>query len=189
MRYAAKWPEYAKQWDRMRVKASRRPELTEYAQYAIQHKEAYREIQQRTGVDWCHVAVIHRRESNGRFDRYLGNGESLKRKTLLVPKGRGPFSSFLDGAIDALHIDGLDDIKDWRLEKILYYCELFNGPGYANRGIPSPYLWGGTNIQSKGKYVADGKWNPNAMDSQPGCAPILQLIAGIDTSVTFVRES
>jgi lysozyme family protein len=143
-------------------------------------------------VTWPHIAVLHRRESDADFDTYLGNGEPLNRVTRLVPKGRGPFTgpdAFEKGAIDALHLDGLDEVPDWRLEKILYYCEVFNGAGYANRGLPSPYVWGGTNQQRPGKYVADGVFDPNTMDRQPGCAPILAMIAKLDPSVKFVRET
>jgi hypothetical protein len=109
--------------------------------------------------------------------------------TTIVPKGRGPFDSFLAGAIDALAYDGLTKVIDWRLEKQLWYCERFNGLGYANKGLPSPYVWGGTSIQRPGKYVADGVWDPNAHDGQPGCAPLLKTIAELDPTVQFVRET
>lgn len=189
MRYGLKWPVYAKQWDGMVIRAGRTSEFNGYAAYAIAHKTIYEEIQARTGVQWYHVAVIHRRESNGDFDTYLGNGQSLHHPTTEVPKGRGPFNSFADGAVDALRFDGLTTVSDWRLEKILYYCELFNGTGYNNRGLPSPYLWGGTNIQRPGKYVADGQFDRYAIDTQPGCAPMLAAIAGLDKSVFFTRET
>lgn len=189
MRYAAKWPEYAQQWDRMTIKPSRLSLFQHYASFAIQHKQQYESIELRSGVKWYHIAVIHRRESDADFDTYLGNGESLHHVTRLVPKGRGPFSSFEEGAIDALKIDGLSSVIDWRLEKILYYCEIFNGTGYDRHGRPSPYIWGGTNIQVSGKYVADGVWDSTVWDVQPGCAPMLKTIADMDSSVKFVRET
>ncbi len=189
MRYRDKWPVYAKQWNAMTVNASRRAEFKRLAQFAVDHKAEYMAIQKATGVPWPLIAVLHRRESDADFTTYLGNGEPLNRKTRLVPKGRGPFKTFKEGAIDALHIDGLDRVKDWRLEKQLYYSELFNGAGYHNRGLPSPYIWGGTNQQRRGKYVADGKWSSKAMDGQPGVAPILAEIARLDPSVEFERET
>ena len=189
MRYGVKWPQYAKWWDAMVIKPSRQNEFVKLAQFAVNHKQTYQEIEARTGVKWYHVAVLHRRESDADFHTYLGNGDPLGRRTTHVPRGRGPFATFSDGAVDALKLDGLTSVSDWRLEKILYYCEIFNGAGYANRGLPSPYIFGGTNIQRPGKYVADGQWDGSAWDSQPGCAPILQEISKIDSSVSFVREA
>lgn len=189
MRYALKWPRYATQWNEMEIKPARLKEFTQLAQFAIDHKVTYLQVERQTGVLWPHIAVLHRRESDANFNTYLGNGDSLFRKTVHVPKGRGPFPSFLAGAVDALRLDGLSTVTDWRLEKILYYCELFNGAGYNNRGLPSPYIWGGTNQQARGKYVADGIWNPFAMDPQPGCAPLLYMIAKLDSSVHLPRES
>ena len=192
MRYGSKWPEYARQWDAMVINPSRAAEFERLAKFAVDNKARYQAIEALTGVTWPHIAVLHRRESDADFDTYLGNGEPLNRVTRLVPKGRGPFTgadAFEKGAIDALHLDGLDAVPDWRLEKILYYCEVFNGAGYANHGLPSPYVWGGTNQQRPGKYPSDGVFDPNIMDTQPGCAPILAMIAKLDPTVQFIRET
>lgn len=191
MRYSLKWPEYKAQWDGMVIKPNRVEQMEGYARSAISNKTIYESIQQRTGVYWPLIAVLHRRESDANFHTYLGNGEPLGRRTRLVPKGRGPFSNFAAGAIDALHVDGLDSVTDWRLEKMLYYCEIFNGAGYHNHGLPSPYIWGGTNVQKPGKYTETEKgsvWNPGLMDSQPGCAPILFKIRELDPTVQYQRE-
>jgi lysozyme family protein len=189
MRYGTKWPQYRTQWDQMLIRPNRVQELTAYAQFAVAEKKIYFDVEAATGVKWYHVAVLHRRESDANFGTYLGNGDSLKRKTTHVPRGRGPFKTFQLGAIDALKLDGLSSVKDWTIEKILYYSEIFNGTGYDAHKKPSPYLWGATNIQTAGKYVADGVWSASAWDNQPGCAAILFLIAKLDTSVQFVRET
>lgn len=206
MIYGRKWHEYGKQWDTMIINASRRSEAQRAAQYAVDHKDIYQQIEKETSVPWPMVAVDHRRESdsqdkfgNPTFQSYLGNGQPLWVKTTIVPIGRGPFcdkgapylemvQAFIEGGKDAYHIDKIDQVKDWQLEKILYYCELFNGAGYDAHGLPSPYLWGGTNIQRKGKFVADHKFSANAMDKQLGVAPILYMIAKIDGSVFYERE-
>lgn len=189
MRYGTKWPVYAKEWDTMVINSGRITEFTKLAQFAIDHKDRYKNIETQTGVVWPLIAVLHRRESDANFNTYLGNGDSLSRPTRNVPRGRGPFSSFEAGAKDALKLDGLTSVLDWRLEKMLYYCEVFNGTGYNNRGLPSPYIWGGTNIQHRGKYVSDGHFDGGVMDTQPGCAPILFMIAKLDPSVVYVREA
>lgn len=189
MRYSLKWPQYSAEWDKMLINPKREAEFNTLAQFAVNHKPQYLQVETRTGVPWTLVAVLHRRESDANFNTYLGNGDPLRRKTTHVPKGRGPFASFVEGAIDALKIDGLSSVIDWRLEKMLYYAEIFNGTGYNAHGLPSPYIWGGTNIQKPGKYVADGVFDSHAMDQQPGCAPILAMIARLDSSVHYQRET
>ena len=185
MRYSAVWPAYAKQWDAMVINPSRIGEFAKLAKFAVDHKAAYQEVEKATGVPWSMVAVIHRREGDADFNTYLGNGQSLHQRTTIVPRGRGPFPNFLVGAIDALKIDGLTKVQDWRLEKQLFYLTSFNGWGY---GTNSPYIWGGTNQQKRGKYVRDRVYNPFVWDTQPGCAPLLAIIAKLDPSVIFTRE-
>ncbi len=186
MLYGRKWHEYAPQWDAMKIKAV--IVNTTAARFAVDHRGDYARIEQATGVPWAMIACIHRRESDGDFTTYLGNGDPLRRKTVNEPRGRGPFESFFSGAIDALQYDHLNRVTDWRLEKVLYYLEAFNGAGYDVRGKPSPYLWAGTNNYTKGKFVADGRYSANAIDRQPGCAAILKLIMDMDESVAFMRE-
>lgn len=192
MQYAEMWPKYAAWWDAMTINASRLTEFTAEAKFAVDNKSRYEPIANITEVPWPMIACIHRRESNADFNCYLGNGQPLDEETTIVPRGRGPFTgpnAFFDGACDAIAQMKWNKIIDWRLEKQFYYCELFNGAGYYLHGIPSPYIWGGTNIQEPGKYVADGAFNPVVMDSQPGCAPLLQEIAKLDPSVVFTRET
>lgn len=106
--------------------------------------------------------------------RIIGTGK----KTTLVPKGRGPFSSWEEAAVDALmncHPYAGKN-KDWSIAGTLDILERYNGLGYRNKGLPSPYLWAGTDQYVKGKYVADGKYDPNHVDQQLGVAPILMKI-------------
>jgi len=51
--------------------------------------------------------------------------------------------------------------------------------------VPSPYVWASTDQYRKGKYVADGHYDPNAVDHQLGCAALLSRMALLDTSVKF----
>ena len=173
----------------MEIKPERLEEFMGYAKFAVANKSTYKAIEAKTGVPWPLIAVIHRREGSARFDTYLGNGDPLNKKTVNVPANRGPFKTFEEGAIDALAVDKLNLVQDWRLEKMLYNCEVFNGPGYDVRGRPSSYVWAGTNIQMIGKYVGDGEWSASTWDTQPGCAPLLQLIQKLDPSVEYVRET
>lgn len=195
-RYSERWPVYAKWWDRMKIKARRIGEFSEVADFALEHKGIYQEIEQATGVPWYMIAVIHRREKPS-FRAYLGNGQSLLQRTTIKPKRRGPFKTsrvswhkaFFNGAVDALRIERYTSIQDWRLEKMLYYLEKYNGIGYFWHGIPSPYIWGGTNIQVRGKYIRDRVFSRRHWDAQPGCAPMLYMIGKKDPSIVFVRET
>lgn len=203
MRYRNKWPQYAKQINTMSIIPSRRSEFEQFARYAIAHKNIYLEIEQGSNVPWPATAVTHKRESDAQdkqgnplFTSYLGNGQSLSRVTTIEPPGRGPFSdhdghsAFYWGALDAYHIDGLDKVvPPWPIEKILFWEETFNGQGYHNMGIPSPYIWGGTSIQVRGKYVRDRVFDANEWDTQLGVAGMLWMLGHLDTSIDFTRES
>ncbi|MBB6013473.1 lysozyme family protein [Aquamicrobium lusatiense] len=147
------------------------------------NKARYEAVASKTGVPWDVIAVIHYRESSGSFAGVLHNGQKIigtGRKTTLVPKGRGPFASWEHAAIDALmncHPYAGKN-KDWSLAATLDLLERYNGLGYRNKGLPSPYLWAGTNQYVKGKYVADGKYDPNHVDQQLGVAALLIALRG-----------
>jgi lysozyme family protein len=67
--------------------------------------------------------------------------------------------------------------------RALPLLEQYNGLGYAAMGIPPPYLWASTNQYSHGKYIADGHFDPNAIDHQIGCAALLGRMTLIDPSI------
>jgi lysozyme family protein len=192
MRYSEIWPRYAKYWDAMKVSAEWQHNFVADANYAIAHKVTYLVIAEKTGVPWPMLACMHRRESDGDFNTYFGNGQPLSRRTTEEPLNRGPFTgpnAFVNGALDAIKIEGWGTVLDWRLEKQLYYMLLFNGVGSELWGHPSSYVWGGTSIQQPGKWVRDHVWSSTTWDPQPGAAPLLQTISHLDPSVTFTREN
>jgi lysozyme family protein len=138
----------------------------------------YQAVADKTGVPWEVIAVIHQREASGNFETYLGNGQPLNKKTTIVPKGRGPFATWEEGAIDAL-VNAPPKAaanKDWTVGGTLAKIEEYNGLGYANKGLPSPYLWAGTDQYQKGKYVADGVYDANHVDTQLGAAGVLKFM-------------
>lgn len=137
---------------------------------AIAHKFA-------NPIMWYHIGLLHQMEAGGDFSRYLGNGQPLNKVTTIVPKGRGPFSSFESGAIDAIRYDKLDQIKDWSIGNTLYVLEGFNGYGYEKyKGINTPYLWSGSNQYTAGYYVADSVYSKTAVSQQVGIALIYKRI-------------
>ncbi len=173
-------------WRKAEIKPSRVNEMKHLADTIIKYKSLYDPVEKATGVPWYVTGVIDCREEDFNHSCYLGNGDSLYRRTIHVPRGRGPFNSWHEGAIDAFHFDGMDHLPvggHWDVVTALVKCECYNGLGYAAHGLPSPYVWGGTNVQQAGKYIADGHWDPHAIDHQPGCAAIwlaLKKFHGID---------
>src|SRR5262249_5400799 len=135
-------------------------------------------------------AVLHSRESSFNFNTYLGNGQALNRVTTIVPKGRGPFASFAEGAVDALRLEGFVGARDWGIAKTMFRLEQYNGFGYRGRGVNSPYLWSGSNVygppeQRGGKFVGDGSFDPGTVDPQLGAAVILKAMMELDASISF----
>lgn len=133
----------------------------------------YKAVEKLTGVPWWFIAVVHEREAGQNWNLSLAQGDPWNRRSVHVPAGRGPFASWEDAAVDALHESGAAANKDWSPGKALSMLEKYNGLGYYQRGIPSPYIWAGTNQYVSGKYIADGVFSPSAVDQQLGCAGLL----------------
>ena len=150
----------------------------------------YRSVSARTDVPWAVIAVIHERESSQDWTRSLAQGDRWDRMSVHTPAGRGPFKSWEEAAIDALVNCAPYPARnrDWSIGETLTMLEEYNGLGYAARGLPSPYLWAGTNQYQSGKYVRDGVYDPDAVDSQLGCAGLLQAMATLDPSAALEAE-
>jgi lysozyme family protein len=169
------------------AKLTRGPEFTPVANRLVAAKERYSTIQRMTGVPWWVIAVIHERESSQDFSTNLAQGDPWNKVSTHQPKGRGPFSSFEAAAVDALVncAPYAGRWKDWTSGGTMTLLEQYNGLGYANRGLPSPYLWSGTDQYSKGKYVADGVFDPDVVDKQLGCAGLIMAMQAIDHTIHF----
>src|SRR5436190_4339195 len=187
--YRSRWPVYAHEWDGMTLKTGQLSEITATARRLVAAKARYQAVEKVTGVPWYWIACVHERESSQDWKASLAQGDPWNRVSTHVPRGRGPFTSWEAAAVDALQLDGVSDVKDWTLEKLFYYWELYNGWGYYNHGIPSPYVWGATSVQRPGKYVADGVWSSTAVDKQLGCAALLRGMMKLDPTIKPVRET
>jgi lysozyme family protein len=149
-------------------------------------KSRYQLVSNKTKVPWGIIAVIHEREASQSWKANLAQGDPWNKVSIHVPKGRGPFKSWEDAAVDAL-VDCAPhaaEWKDWTIGGALTLLEEYNGLGYAAMGKPSPYIWAGTDQYKKGKYVADGHYDPNAIDHQLGCAALFSKMKEIDPSIT-----
>lgn len=147
----------------------------------------YKELERVTTVPWWVIGVIHYREANLSWGRNIAQGDPWNSVSRHVPKGRGPFKSFYAAAVDALTkcAPFAARWKDWSPGGALTLLELYNGTGYEHHGVPSPYVWSGTQHYRRGKYVKDGPagWDPNVVDKQLGCAILLHCMQENDQSV------
>jgi lysozyme family protein len=196
--YEALREEYATLWASMETRASKDGDIDATARKIISKKTRYTAVEDATGVPWYVVGVIHAMESGCNFATHLHNGDSLSKRTVLVPAGRpkappadGKMYSWKESACDALLMKSLDKITDWPVERICYELERYNGFGYRNyhADVLSPYLWSGSNHYSRGKYVADGKWSATAVSGQSGAVAILKRISELDPSVVPVLST
>lgn len=148
-------------------------------------KARYQAVEKLTGVPWFLIAVIHERESDQNWNSNIAQGDPWNRVSVHVPKGRGPFKSWQDAAVDALVNCSpfAAHNHDWSVGGSLTLLEEYNGLGYAAHGVPSPYIWSGTNQYSRGKYVRDGVYDANVVDAQLGCAGLLLAMQSLDPSI------
>jgi lysozyme family protein len=169
------------------AKLTRGPEFVPVAKRLVAAKARYQAASDKTGVPWAVIAVIHQRECSQDWTGSLAQGDPWNRVSVHVPAGRGPFRSWEEAAIDALVncAPYAARNKDWNIGRTLVKLEQYNGLGYAARGRPSPYIWSGTDQYRSGKYVRDGVYDPNVVDSQPGCAGLLMAMMVLDPTITF----
>jgi lysozyme family protein len=188
-------------WNAMHIKADRLPAFEATGKRLCAAKARYVAIANKTGVPWFIVAVIHEREAGGppHWDTQLGQGDPLARKSTHDPKGRGPWrpqrgdtdtiNAFYRCAIDALTKCAPHAARwtDWSAGGALTLLEEYNGLGYAARGVPSAYVWSGSDQYVSGKFIADHVYRKNAKDVQEGCAPLIACMTAIDPSVQFAE--
>lgn len=169
---------------------TRGPEFGPVAARLVKAKSRYQAVEKKTGVPWFVIAVIHERESGQNFTRSLAQGDPWNRVSTHVPRGRGPFNSWEDAAIDALAdcAPYAARWKDWSAGGTMTLLEQYNGLGYFKKGLPSPYVWSGTDQYQSGKYVADGVFDPNVVDKQLGCAGLILAMQKIDSSIRLPSE-
>jgi lysozyme family protein len=175
-------PEYASWWQTMHI--TKVAEARAAATHLLRDRAAYEAASKASGVPAVLLMSLNWRESDGDLNTYLGNGDhavgaaamKAHRRTVNVPRGRGPFPDWASGAADALHYDRLDQVKNWTIPLMLYEGELWNGFGYRSHGVRTPYLVGGTSLQQRGRYAGDGNWQAGQWDSQIGIMPVMWCV-------------
>lgn len=198
----------AHRWANMHMRANRIPAFhaTAVRLCAVDAKARYQAVTDRLveaghqQVPWWFIAVVSEREYGGppHWDRQLGQGDPLNEVSRHDPRGRGPFlthpedvnpgsDAWTRGCLDALIECGPYAAKctDWSAGGSLTLLEEYNGLGYAARGVPSAYVWSGTDQYVSGKYVADHVYRQNVVDVQEGCAGIIAMMMAVDPSIQF----
>lgn len=166
-------------WERWKLAVpdiSRANYFSAQAAKIMMNRQAYILAGTLVKVPWYIIGLIHMRESHFDFQTFLANGDPLPGPTTHVPRGLGPCRSWSEAADLSLKNVGWGPGMQWDLAHALLHLEAYNGMGYARRGLPSPYIWAGTSIYTKGKFTSDGHFDPTAVDSQPGCAPVLMAL-------------
>lgn len=177
-------------WNLCKIKFDFELAFEHVARALLAGKARYQLVSAQTGVPWPVIAVIHEREASQSWRANLAQGDPWDRASIHVPKGIGPYQDWESAAIDALrHPPYLAKRNDWGIEGTLDGIEGYNGQGYAHRGLPSPYLWAGTDQYEKGKFITDGHFDPDAVDHQLGCAGLLKAMIKFDPSITFLDEA
>ena len=158
----------------------------------VRRRAAYETVAFATGVPWWWVGCIHNLEASLRFDCHLHNGDPLSARTTHVPAGRPsvgqPPFLWTESATDALNMRHFPVGLRWTLQAALDEAERYNGLGYRNRGVRTPYLWAATTAEQPGRFVADGKFDPAAVSKQVGVAALLKSLAARGV-VTFDVEA
>lgn len=173
-------PEYQKLWDTMVIRPGNVKAVDAVVSKIVAGRARYGIAAEKAGVPWGFIAVVHQLEGSGNWNTHLHNGDSLRARTVNVPKGRpikgSPPFTWEDSAADALAQKGLGKATDWTIPGTLYQLERYNGWGYRlyHPETLSPYLWSFSTHYARGKYVADGKWSSTAVSQQIGAAVLLK---------------
>jgi lysozyme family protein len=179
------------------------------------HRDEWAEVEARTGVPRLWGLASFERESGSDYGRSPAQGDRWDRVSVNVPRGLGPYRCWGDACVAAYRLDHLDEVvrdqgsaisnqegatsslitdpchlipePGWTWPRACYEGELFNGFGPRAHGRHTGYLWSWTNIYTGGKYVADGKWDPDHVDTQCGMVPMMAALLRLDSSLALVE--
>lgn len=170
----------AQRWASAKIKPSVEISVNKMVMTYLRTRARYEAVEnvQINGVPAPVIFGLHMRESDNSFGCHLHEGSSLLHRTRFVPKGRlpppdDPPYQWEHSAQDAIYVcdrlQGNWTDLTWSLDR----CESYNGLGYRRLGVPSPYLWSGTDQYRQGKYTSDGHFSESAIDQQLGVACVL----------------
>lgn len=151
--------------------------LSDAVQHILKGYTRYENVGKMFGIPAWAIGAIHYRESSFDFTTWLANGDPLMRYgkpaiTIHVPTGLGPAFSWENGAELSLAHMKWHAGMNWDLVSALQHLEAYNGMGYFNHNMVSPYIWAGTNHYHNGMFTSDGHFDVAARDKRVGCAAI-----------------
>jgi lysozyme family protein len=162
------------------IKPQKEAEANEAINKILANQARYEAVADTIGMPWPVISAIHYMESTLNFKCHLHNGDPLTARTVQVPAGRPlhskPPFTWEESAEDALTLQEFDKWTDWSVAGICYKLERFNGTGYRQHKINSPYLWGSSNNYRCGKYVKDGVFSSSAVSGQIGAVVLLKMM-------------
>lgn len=185
---------HEKLWETAQLRPEYRKFIDQVIDKVIDRKHRYETVANAmgNGMPWWAVMNWHIMEAGHKQNPFLFHlhcGDPLTARTVNVPRGRpkanpgngskppsvtNPYT-WEESALDCLiNVCKFQSIKDWSIGNYLWISEKFNGLGYHNKKINTPYVWSYTNHYGEppniGKYVADSKFDPKAISKQAGCA-------------------
>jgi len=167
-------PEYTQLLAVMKVRPEKVELVDRTARRLLGNMEHYLPVQEAIGVPAIFIATSFEREASSNFKLNPAQGWPLASRSKIIPNN-GPFRDLYSAALEAYRLNGLDKVGagNWTWELICFYGEMFNGFGYRDyHNMHTPYLWGWTNLQTPGKYIADGKFDTAHFDEQMGMIPV-----------------
>jgi len=179
--YAQLKDEYQAWFDACKVRPGQQGAVDYYVKKLKIGQPSYEQVgQDLNGIQWYFIGVIHGMECGFNFNGHLHNGDPLRARTVHVPAGHpqtgAPPFTWRQSARDAMTMKGFQQVSDWNMPHILYFLERYNGMGYRMRRVATPYLWSFSNLYSKGKFVQDRRFDPDAVSKQCGAALMLKAL-------------
>jgi len=178
--FAVLQQEYRSFFDACTPRLEFRGQIAFFVNHLTKFRSRYEAVGQGLGIPWQFIGIIHGLEGSFNFGTHLHNGDPLTARTVHAPAGMpkagDPPFSWEDSARDALIHEGFGGQADWSVPQMLFPWEMYNGMGYRPFAVPSPYLWSFSNVYATGKYVADGRFDPNAVSKQCGAAVMLKAL-------------
>lgn len=170
---------YLQRYDHLAVRPERLAEVDRSIDRVVANRAIYERIGSASHTPWFVVGAIHLLELSLRMNGHLHNGDPLTGRTTHVPADR-PISPPANGSTYTFEESGIDAMSrfrnwtNWGVSGTLYQFEKYNGWGYQNRGVPSPYLYSFSNQYTRGKYGSDGNYDPDLVSRQVGAATLIK---------------